>query len=129
MSLATELPYFIPGSYEANAARIHIRTLVRSGADARRLHVPIRCRASYMAEDSRAEEKADEIERILLLWDDPSFVELADRADTLLDELEHHFTWESGNDMMTIGEILVPMHALGGAICRRRDDMKASHQQ
>ena len=116
-----EFPYYIEGThYWTNEACNQITQLVRSGSDARRLNVPIRYRAWLKDENARA----DEIERILLLWDDPSFVDLSERANTLVGELDEIFTSGGGTDMMDLGEIRVPLYALRSAISRRGHELR-----
>lgn len=123
MTVPAAFPFYLEGNHQTNEAYVQVSQLVRSGPDARRLHVPIR----DLAEAEEKSDLADEIEQILLVWDDPSFADRADRALTLLGELDDRFTYDShaAVDMMSLGEIRVPLNALVDAICRRRDELKA----
>lgn len=123
MTTPTEFPYYAERAYKTNEAFAQVSQLVRTGSDARRLHVPIR----ELADHEGKAALADEVEQILLLWDDPSFANRADRALDLLKQLDDRFTHDShaAVDMMRLGEIRVPLNALVDAICRRRDELTA----
>lgn len=96
--------------------------LVRSGSDARRLLAPIR----ELADHLEMEEMGEEVNSILLKWDDPSFAGEAWQALKILDELDDVFTsGEGGVDMINLGEIRVPLNALSAAIKRRQQQLTA----
>ncbi len=119
-------PVYKARDREHNAASSQISRLVHSRVDASRLLAPIR----YWAYLSEMEAKGEELEQILSNWDSPSFVDLAERADTILHELDNF--WTKGDDcvdMMDLGEIRVPLYALTTAIHNRCCQLRADQEK
>ncbi|ADB19081.1 hypothetical protein Psta_4436 [Pirellula staleyi DSM 6068] len=122
MTIDDTCPVYKADDQEHNGASFQISRLVHSRLDASRLLAPIR----YWAYLTEMESKGEELEQILSNWDSPSFVELAKRADTILDELDRIWTsGDDGVDMMDLGELRVPLYALTTAIHNRCSQLRA----
>lgn len=121
MKKTDELTFYVEDTYsfEYSAAR-QISCIVRTMEDARRLVTPIRDHA-YLTD---LNDLGHELEQIILLWDSPDFLSRTDRAFDILEELNHKFTWETGTDMMDLGEIRVPLFALCNALGKRIKALK-----
>ncbi len=65
MTATKEAPYYQAGVYSTNSAAFQISQLVRNGADARRLLVPIH-EWTDLSDDEEQEDVAEELERILV---------------------------------------------------------------
>src|SRR5262245_6970296 len=115
-----DLPYYQKGANETNDASFQISQLIRSGSDARRLLTPIQDWAVLSDRDDDGEE----LESILQQWGDPSFVAQADRALTVLEELDELWTDRGGVDMMDLGERRVLINALSTAIFERQQQLR-----
>lgn len=115
MTAMKEAPYYQYDAHKTNNPAFQISQLVRSGADARRLLVPIHDWAHL----SRKSQMAEQVESILNTWDEPGFPDRADRALQILKELDAIWTAGNGVDMMDLGERRVPLYALYNAIVQR----------
>ncbi len=123
MTATKEAPYYQAGAYSTNSAAFQISQLIRNGADARRLLVPIQ-EWTDLSDDEEQEDVAEELEQILQSWDEPAFLGHADRVQEILDELDDF--WSDGNavDMMELGERRVVLEALSHAIAQRCEQLK-----
>jgi hypothetical protein len=121
MKKTDKLTFYVEDTYSDDySAANQIGCIVRTMEDARRLVTPIRDRA-YLTD---LNDLGHELEQIILLWDSPDFLSRTERAFKILDELDHKFTWETGTDMMDLGEIRVPLYALYNALEKRVKGLK-----
>lgn len=125
MTATKEAPYYEDGAYATNSAAFQISQLVRSSADARHLLVPIQEWIDLSDEEDQ-DDAAEELERLLQSWDRPLFLDHADRAQKILDELDDLWTAGNGVDMMELGERRVVVEALTHAIAQRCEQLKQS---
>ena len=118
-----QAPDYIEGDYRNNSAALQLSHLVRNGADARRLLVPI-LDATDLSDAEEQEDAAEELSHILQAWDEPTFSDCANRAKEILDQLDD--LWTAGNDvdMMELAERRVALEALSYAITQRCETLK-----
>ena len=124
MNTTKEAPYYIDGDHTNNSVAFQMSHLVRNGADARRLLVPI---LDAISDDEEQEDAAEELNHILQAWDEPAFADRAYRAQEILDLLDDLWTAGNGVDMMELGERRVVLETLSNAIAQRSEQMKQSN--
>lgn len=120
MSETKESPYFQMGEWQTNSAAYQISQVVRSGSDARRMLVPIH----EWTELCNERHVAHALEQLLQSWDRSEFLQDAERAQHLLEELDRFWTDCKAIDMMDLGERRVVLNALSHAIDQRCEVLK-----
>ena len=123
MTVANNAPHYLDGARSTNSVAFQISQLVRNGADARRLLVPIQ-EWTDLSDDEDQEDAAEELGLILQAWDELSFAGSATRAQEILDQLDDLWTAGDGVDMMELGERRVALEALSHAIAQRCEQLE-----